>query len=295
MSRPSRRNSSLRAQAATLRRLVQVGTVAAGLVHDLNNRATIIASMTEMLAHSDASAEEMRSRLRELADVTTDLGRIGRQLLDLGRFGPSRRRAVDIDELIAETVRVLRPSLPPTIAVRVESGSALPQVWADPDQLRQVLSNLASNAAQAMPEGGRLAIRTDTVVRRPVRGAGIEGTEAEPFVRVRVTDTGVGIPRDKWEAVFEPFYTTRADSGGTGLGLTVVRDVVGRHGGFVEMHSEEGKGTTFDVHLPAPAEDAADGRPGGAGRGRARTLSARDRPFAGGVDTEHPGAPGTRR
>jgi len=277
-----------RAHMATLERLVQVGTLAAGLVHDLNNRVTIIAGTVETLVHSDSAADEMRSRLRDLLDITTDLGRIGRQLLDLGRRGPSPRQAVDVDELVADTVRTLRPSLASEIAVEVTAGRDMPRVWADPDQIRQVLWNLFTNAVHAMPQGGRLVIRTDTVSRRLVHGPGIEGAQVEPFVRVRVEDTGVGIPRDKLEAVFQPFYTTREKSGGTGLGLTVVRDIVVRHGGFVEVCSREGEGTTFDVHLPMVSDPGTERPPVGTVAGRGRVRSTRDRPFAGGVDVGDP-------
>jgi len=134
------------------------------------------------------------------------------------------------------------------VRVRLDRGDALPHVAGDSDRLQQVLINLLLNAVQAMPEGGSLVVETRKVTRtRP----GLEGSTEQAFVSVAINDTGIGIPADIKDKIFDPFYTTKEGQGGTGLGLAVVSGIVKEHDGWIDVEDAKGGGTVFRVYLPA--------------------------------------------
>lgn len=241
-------------------RLAVIGELAAGVAHEIRNPLTGIGNCAQVLQLRLAEDE----RNLKLADLilreSQRLDRIVTSLLGFARPGPPRMRPTQIEEIVDRVLELERPGCEQA-GVRCERrvAGSIPQIYADPEQIQQVLVNLARNAIQAMPDGGLLAIEVSVVRRRLQRrrGIGRRATDrmrvvGEPplvrFVRVRVQDTGVGIPPEALSRIFDPFFTTRAE--GTGLGLSVSQTLVQEHGGYLSVQSVAGKGTSFDVDLP---------------------------------------------
>ncbi|MBM3316962.1 MAG: PAS domain-containing protein [Candidatus Eisenbacteria bacterium] len=269
-------------------RLAVIGELAAGVAHEIRNPLTGIGNCAQVLQLRLAEDE----RNLKLADLilreSRRLDRIVTSLLGFARPGPPRLRAAVVEEIVDRVLDLERPGAE-RAGIRCERRviGAIPPIYVDPEQIQQVLVNLARNAAQAMPDGGVLTFEVSVVRRRLQRRRGIGRRTGdririvgEPplvrFVRLRVQDTGAGIPAEILPRIFDPFFTTRAE--GTGLGLSVSQTIVQEHGGFLSVQSVTGKGTSFDVDLPVerrqggrreedPAADGADRRgdeePGG--------------------------------
>lgn len=218
-------------------RMAVVGRLAAGLAHELNNPLASIALFArhalDRLEPGHALADHLGTVLRN-ADLCK---KIVRDLLEYARQRPPSLRPVALEELLGNVVRTIEPQANAARVALVSEPvpAGTPAVFGDADQLRQVLVNLGLNAIEAMPEGGRLVLRA---------GPGDDGK-----VRVDVEDTGPGIPLEEQERIFSAFHTTKPE--GTGLGLTVVRDLVTLHGGKVSVRSAPGQGSTFGLELPA--------------------------------------------
>ena len=227
-------------------RMSVVGKLAAGLAHELNNPLGAIALFAQHALGSIAPDHPLSDHLGTVLRNANLCKRIVRELLEYARQRPPQRERVALGELLGDTLRTLEPYAE---AARVTLGRAGvngegPYAFGDPDQLRQVLVNLGMNAIEAMPAGGTLTFRLASAPEGPLR--------------IDVTDTGVGIPPEEQERIFAAFHTTKPE--GTGLGLTVARDLVTAHGGTLEVQSAPGKGSTFSMVLPPPA-DTPDTRP----------------------------------
>jgi len=237
------------------RRLEAIGQLAGGVAHDFNN------VLVAILGNIGLAAEAPDPRIaRECLDEALRAGEraasLTRQLLAFGRRQHFEETLVDVDEVIGDTLKLLRRLIPESIRVEHIAGHRLPRLLADRGQLEQVILNLCVNARDAMPAGGKLVLETEVVL---VNG---DFRESHPWARpgryvlVTVTDSGSGIPPDQMDRVFEPFFTTKEH--GTGLGLATVYGIVKQHGGFVHVYSEVGKGTTFKVYLPVAERDAGE-------------------------------------
>ncbi len=235
-----------------------IGRLAGGVAHDFNN---LLQAMTALTALLDGSQEpdERGDRIAELEELIRRGAQLTRQLLLFSRRQPIRRTRIDLNELITGTTGLLGRLLRENIELVVDLSPSPVVVGADRGQLEQVVVNLVVNASDAMPDGGRLTVRT------------LSGVPGE--ARLVVADTGHGIPEQVRHRLFEPFFTTKDPSQGTGLGLAVVHGIVAELGGSIEVESELAVGTTFTVALPAagPSPDAAtaspeDGPTGGSGR-----------------------------
>jgi signal transduction histidine kinase len=217
-------------------RMVVLGKLAAGLAHELNNPLASIALFTRQALKATPATTPLADHLGTVlrnADMCT---RIVKDLLAQARRRPPERARVEARDLVGDVVRTLEPRAALSGVAIFTHVAPLTAIDGDPDQLRQVLVNLGLNGIEAMPDGGTLTF----AVRDESAG-----------VRIDVTDTGVGIPDGRKAEVFRPFFTTKPE--GTGLGLDVVRDLVARHGGRVELQSAPGAGSTFSVHLGAEA------------------------------------------
>jgi two-component system cell cycle sensor histidine kinase/response regulator CckA len=217
-----------------------VGRLASGLAHDFNNVLQGIMSLVEVLRIHPASSERVAGVARSLQERAQQGAALTRHLTLLSRRVEPHIEALDLGKIVAEEAEMLRTMLPANIAVEQERASQRVGVLGDPEQLKQVVMNLAANAAAAMPDGGRLLLRT--------------GRSDDGWVWLDVSDTGVGIPGEIQHRVFEPFFTTKDPGRSSGLGLTVVKDIVSRHRGQVRVASTEGVGSTFRIELPAAAE-----------------------------------------
>jgi PAS domain S-box-containing protein len=237
-------------------KLEAIGTLAGGVAHDFNNLLTAINGYASLGIESLPPGDPLREDLEEIRRAGARASDLTRQLLAFGRRQVLKAEPLDAGEVVLGVQKMLGRLLGETIHLVTELQPATWRVRADRGQVEQVLVNLAVNARDAMPSGGRLGISTANVVvteREAARHA--EGMPGE-FVRLRVSDTGVGMPPEVLARVFEPFFTTKEAGKGTGLGLSTVYGIVHQSRGFVGVKSAPGAGTTFDVYLPRDAGPA---------------------------------------
>lgn len=233
-----------------------VGRLAGGIAHDFNNLLTVMLGYGELtlaeLPH-DAPAREHVEAVLMAASRARDLTR---QLLAFSRRQVLQPRAVHVNDVVRSIEAILRRTLAGAVELAIELAPEAPAVMADPGQLEQVLMNLCINARDAMPQGGVLRVRTDRLL---LHGPDPAWPDARPgmWCRLRVSDTGVGMSETVKARLFEPFFTTKGVGEGTGLGLAIVYGVVKQSSGHISVHSTEGRGSTFELLLPAidaPAE-----------------------------------------
>ncbi|HUT61637.1 MAG TPA: PAS domain S-box protein [Phycisphaerae bacterium] len=235
-----------------------VGQLAGGIAHDFNNLMTGILCHAGLLKTGAQSADEVREAAGLIEGAARRAAELTSQLLGFARGGKHQDIPVDLGATIETSVRLLSRSLDPRIRVRTEFRDAAVYTRGDPIQMEQVVLNLAMNAGDAMPDGGEM---TFTTYGRDVSKEACGGRpRAAPgrYVVLEATDTGCGIPKEVLGRIFEPFFTTKPQGKGTGMGLAMVYGIVRNHGGWVEVVSEVGRGTTFQVFLPA-AEPPAEG------------------------------------
>ena len=226
-----------------------IGQLTGGVAHDFNNVLTVITGTIEILQEGVADRPQLAT-IAELIDQAAVRGaEITSQLLTFARRQPLQPRRVDINALVVDTCKLLRPMLGEHIEISaVLAGDAWPAL-ADPSQLSAAIVNLAVNARDAMPGGGKLALETANVVFDEATSSDGELGAGE-FVMIAVADTGLGIPADIIDRVFEPFFTTKGIGRGTGLGLSMVYGFAKQTGGTVKIESEEGRGTVVRLYLP---------------------------------------------
>lgn len=230
-------------------RLATVGTLAAGLAHELGTPLHVVAGRARLIA--DEATGDTAISASVIIEQAARLQRIIEQLLDFARTRHAERRSVAIASLVAADLELLAPifqrrRVTTRVERRCDEGAS---VFGDPDQLRQVFTNILINAAHAMPQGGVIDIRVEAGLPAP---AGLE-REAGRFIRVTITDQGVGISPENITRVFDPFFTTKDVGEGTGLGLAVAYGIIADHGGLISADSTPGQGSTFCVWLPEEA------------------------------------------
>lgn len=235
------------AAAADARRLEALGRLAGGVAHDFNNLMTAVVGYAGIVGQSLPASDPRQGDLAEIERAATRAGELTQQLLAFARRKAIAPKVVDVGELVGGFMRMLAPLLGQGVRPTVRIASDLPEVRVDPVQFEQVLMNLAVNARDAMPNGGELGI--DVVATRFRAGDG---------VRISVRDTGTGMSPEVVTRIFEPFYTTKPQGKGTGLGLATVHGIVHQAGGEVGVESTLGVGTTFHVLLPAAGPSPAD-------------------------------------
>jgi PAS domain S-box-containing protein len=286
----------LEEQLRRSQKLEAVGQLAAGVAHDFNNLLTAMLGDAQLMAEQLPPASELHDAALEIEGAVQRAALLTRQLLAFGRKETATPRVLDLNELVTSTERMLRRLIGEDVELVTVLSPALWRVRADPGQVEQVIVNLAVNARDAMPGGGRLTIETGNI-ERPARGpAGGAGDHARPFVVVSVADTGTGMSDEVQAHLFEPFFTTKAPGKGTGLGLSTVYGIVKQAGGDVVVASEPGSGTTVRVYLPR-TDDAADATAdprdgGGMARGTETVLVVDDEPLVGSIVARTLGAAG---
>jgi PAS domain S-box-containing protein len=253
-----------RAETQLLRaqRLESVGTLAGGLAHDLNNiLAPIMVSirLLERRLVNDPEGLECVAMLEQLADRGAG---IVRQVLSFARGEEGERVPTQAKHIVREVAEILRETLPRNITVRQETPSDLWTVLGDATQLHQVLMNLVVNARDAMPAGGTLTLTTQNVTVDPHFAQMHPESHPGRYVSISVVDTGTGIAPDHLDRIFDPFYTTKAQGEGTGLGLSTTLGIVRAHQGFISVYSEPGRGSRFTFYLPALDREIADAEAG---------------------------------
>jgi PAS domain S-box-containing protein len=238
------RRAQLEMQLRQSQKREAIGTLASGIAHDFNNVLTAILGQAQLL--HDEGPPPMRARAAEILQAGARARDVVRQLLTFARSTGQEHRPVRLQQVIGEALQLLRASIPASVQLEAAIDSGTAMVLADQGQMHQVVINLVTNAAAALQgRTGRIGIYLGNLPS----SAGEDGSPGT--VRLRVSDDGVGMSPEVLERIFEPFFTTRAIGEGTGLGLAVVQGIVQDHGGQIFVRSEPGRGTTFDIELPA--------------------------------------------
>jgi signal transduction histidine kinase len=257
-----RRKRAEQSLAESQRRLLQaqkmeaVGTLAGGIAHDFNNQLTVILGNARYLLTQVAGNPERSEAVTDLKRAAEHCAQLTRSLLAFSRRTNVSPRSLDLRRAIAEIEELLRPLMPSSIRFEVDVPVEVDPVGADPTQLQQVIVNLAVNARDAMPDGGRLSITARNCTLDAARAESVSAPGPGAYVELAVTDTGIGIDAAIRSRIFEPFFTTKPQGKGTGLGLATVYGIVQQSAGAIAVESEAGRGTTFRIWLPCSALDA---------------------------------------
>jgi signal transduction histidine kinase/ligand-binding sensor domain-containing protein len=251
-------HTRLEAQLHQAQKLEAIGRLAGGISHDFNNLLTVIISYAELITSSLRPEHPLYTPAAEISAASQRATALTRQLLAFGRHQVIRPDAIDLNAVVADIQRMLRRLIGEDIDLVFRAGPSLHRTLADRGQIEQVIVNLAVNARDAMPRGGKLTVETanaqidDSFVRTHA------GVSPGDYVLLAVSDTGVGMDADTQARIFEPFFTTKAKEKGYGLGLATVYGIIKQANGHVWTYSEPGRGTTFKIYLPrtdaAPAE-----------------------------------------
>ena len=246
----------LESQFLRSQRMESIGRLVGGIAHDLGNLLMPITLgvkvLRRRLPQTDDKIEQVLNMIQKSAERG---GNMVEQVLAFARGVEGERVALQLDSIVEEIESISDETFPETIEVRTDVAADLPRVVGDATQIQQVLMNLCVNARDAMPEGGVLSIEAHPVELTEADAERNIDAEPGPYVCLRVQDTGTGMPEDVMDKIFEPFYSTKEEGEGTGLGLSTAYSIVQSHDGFIDVDSEEGAGTTFWVYLPVRSED----------------------------------------
>jgi PAS domain S-box-containing protein len=237
-------------QLRQAQKMEALGQLTGGIAHDFNNVLTVITGTIEILAEEVAGKPESVAIARLISEAADRGAELTAHLLAFARKQPLQPRETDVNRLIVESAKLMRPTLGEHIEIESRLMGSLWTALVDPSQLSSALLNLAINARDAMPGGGKLTLETMNVIFDDSYAAAKGDVQVGNYVMIAVTDTGSGIPEAIRDRVFDPFFSTKGVGKGTGLGLSMVYGFVKQSGGHIEVHSEEGRGTTFKLYLP---------------------------------------------
>ncbi|MGQ9560096.1 MAG: PAS domain S-box protein [Candidatus Oleimicrobiaceae bacterium] len=244
---------SLEEQLQQAQKMESIGMLAGGIAHDFNNVLTEILGYASLLDAEEELPAHLRGMVAQIIELASMAGSLTQQLMTFSRTTKPQRRPMQLNEVVRETARLLSHSMPEGIAIRTHLAKELRHVSGDPVQLQQVLINLCVNARDAMAEGGKILIKTDNMTLSDEQRRHFKNQQLREVVRLRVSDTGVGMDQETLKHIFEPFFTTKAKGKGSGLGLSIVYAIVAAHEGEIQVSSAPGQGATFDIYLPALA------------------------------------------
>jgi PAS domain S-box-containing protein len=231
-------------------KLKTIGSLAAGIAHDFNNLLLVIRGNTSLLLLGEKNPESARKFLQNIEQASARAADITQQLLAFSRTSKDKLTVFDFNTIIHEVAQLTGRSLRSNIHMNLLPTELPCKVRMDPSRAHQVVLNLCVNAQDAMPEGGTVELRNELVKITALQAARCEFPVGTPFLRCSVSDTGPGIAEEILPRIFDPFFTTKETGRGTGLGLSIVHGIVGQSGGFIEVESTLGRGTTFHIYLP---------------------------------------------
>ena len=241
----------LQKQLIQAQKMEAIGTLAGGIAHDFNNLLQVTLGYSDLLLMRKEEGDPEYADLKKIVQAGRNGADLVRRLLTFSRKVEPRFRPMNLNNLIRQVEKLLFRLIPKMIAIELRLDDSLRIINADAMQLEQILMNLAVNAGDAMPDGGKLTIETTNAVLGQEYCRAHVGAQAGEYVFLRVSDTGHGMDREILQHVFEPFYTTKAVGRGTGLGLATVYGIVKQHSGHIECKSKLDRGTTFSIYLPA--------------------------------------------
>ena len=248
---------AVEAQLRQAQKMETIGNLTGGMAHDFNNMLGVIIGNLDLARPLIKDNDEVAELVQEAIEAALSGAELTRQLLAFARQQPLRPERIEVNELITNIVRLLRRTLGENIEITLDLAANLWPAVADPAQLEAGLTNLATNARDAMPQGGKLTIATaNRHLDRDDAAAHVEAIPGE-YAAIEVTDTGAGMTPEVVERIFEPFFTTKGPGKGTGLGLSMVFGFIKQSGGHISVYSEPGVGTTFRLYLPRAEPEGA--------------------------------------
>jgi two-component system, cell cycle sensor histidine kinase and response regulator CckA len=269
----------LERQVQQLHKFETIGRLAGGIAHDFNNVIGAILGWAELCSQETQPGTRIHERIHKIIDQAGRAAGLTSQLLSFARRQFLQPKRIDLNTHVLQNSSLLRRIIGENIAIRVQTAEDIHVILADPSQVDQVVMNLCLNARDAMPKGGRLLLETRNIEITKEYCRQVPYAQPGSYVLFSVSDTGVGMDAETLEQIFEPFFTTKELGKGTGLGLATVYGIVKQHGGFLNVESEVGKGTTFRIYFPAsagmaePRESEGDEKPQ---RGSESILLAED-------------------
>jgi PAS domain S-box-containing protein len=252
---------ALESQLRQAQKLESLGRLAGGVAHDFNNLLTVINGYSEIMLRSLGPQDPLYTPVDAIRKAGERASGLTQQLLAFSRKQIIKPRPLDVNTIVADSQRMLQRLIGEDVELTTTLDPAVGKVMSDPDQVYQVIINLVVNARDAMPEGGALEIKTENVDVDEAHAASRGDLTPGRYVRMTITDTGVGMDEKTLQNAFEPFFTTKEAGKGTGLGLSTVHGIVRQSGGFIHVRSAIGEGTAFEIYLPRmdalPAPESA--------------------------------------
>jgi two-component system cell cycle sensor histidine kinase/response regulator CckA len=245
----------LEAQLVQAQKMEAIGTLAGGIAHDFNNLLTVIMGYSQMALRDLQKEDPMYSGIEEIEKAGERAAALTRQLLIFSRQQQFNLQITDLNEIITNSEKMLRRVIPENIEIEIKLEPDIGNVRVDPGQVDQVIMNLAVNARDAMPKGGRIIIRTQSCSFEEETIQPYSDAKVGDFACLFIKDTGAGMDKETLKHIFEPFYTTKETGKGTGLGLSTVFGIVKQHGGWINVYSEPDKGTSFMIYIPIVKEE----------------------------------------
>lgn len=236
-------------QLLRAQKMEAIGTLAGGIAHDFNNLLTAVLGYSEIMMGSIKEGDPFYKPVNIIHSAAEKGAELAKKILTITRKEKMEMKPVDINEIVNNCIDLLQRSIPKNIEIITNLKKDIPKFQADPSQIQQVIMNLTVNARDAMPDGGKLIIETSLVGSENGAANGIPFDKGG-FIKLSVSDTGVGMDRETQRKVFDPFFTTKETGKGTGLGLYIVHSIVSNHKGYINLYSEPGRGTRFNIYLP---------------------------------------------